>query len=100
MSSLKPSAPEVAHVFHLPLAELVSPKRLHEHQFCGEAPYWAVDVTDIVGGVEGQDWAGETPVDEVGGGNGGQARSMGSDGLVPQPVHANHRTLAMNALFC
>lgn len=65
MSSLKPSAPEVANVFHLPLAELVSPKRLHEHQFRGGTPYWALDVSDIVGGVAGQDWAGETPEDEA-----------------------------------
>ncbi|KLO19278.1 hypothetical protein SCHPADRAFT_67935 [Schizopora paradoxa] len=80
MSSLKPSAPEVAHVFHLPLAELVSPKRLHEHQFRGKLPYWAIDVTDIVGGVAGQDWAGETPVDEVGGGTEGRLEVWGLTG--------------------
>lgn len=80
MSSLKPSAPEVAHVFHLPLAELVSPKRLHEYQFRGGEPYWAVDVTDVVGGVAGQDWAGETPVDEVGGGTEGRLEVWGLTG--------------------
>lgn len=80
ISSLRPSAPEVAHVFHLPFAELISPKRLHEHKFRGDEPYWAIDVTDIVGGVAGVDWAGETPKDEIGGGRRGALEVWGLTG--------------------
>lgn len=60
MSTLKAIPPEVAYIFHLPLAELVQPVRLHLHQFRGVAPYWAVNVTDMIGG-SSVDWTVETP---------------------------------------
>lgn len=89
LSSLRASAPEVAHVFHLPLAALVQPARLRAHQFRGERPYWAIDVTDIVSSAtkgdgekkNGQvEWAGETDVDEVGGGREGKLEVWGLTG--------------------
>jgi len=79
MSSLIASAPEVAHVFALPLAALVKPTRLQHHLFRGEEPYWAIDVSDLAG-VAREAWAGETPVDEVGGGRGGRLEVWGLTG--------------------
>ena len=78
MSTLVPSAPEVAHVFHMPFTELANSSRLRMHQFRGGSPYWAVDVTDRIGG--SVKWAGETPVDEVGGGRGGKLEIWGLTG--------------------
>lgn len=78
MSALVPSAPEVAHVFHMPFTELASSSRLRMHQFRGGSPYWAVDVTDRIG--DSVKWTGETPADEVGGGRGGRLEIWGLTG--------------------
>jgi len=80
LSALKPSQPEVAQVFSLPLADLIQPARLSLHMFRGSRPYWAVDVTDIVKGVGGVDWTGATPIDEVGGGREGRLEVWGLTG--------------------
>ena len=80
LSSLTPSEPEVAKIFHLPLEELVQPARLRLHQFRGWAPYWAVDVSDIAGGDSGVDWTAETSLDEVGGGREGKLEVWGLTG--------------------
>ena len=80
LSSLTPSEPEVAQIFSLPLADIVQPARLCLHMFRGSAPYWAIDVTDLVTGVHGVDWAGTTPVDEVGGGREGRLEVWGLTG--------------------
>ena len=89
MSSLHASAPEVAHVFHISLSELVHPGRLRAHQFRGQRPYWAINVTDIVSsssaksgdiGLEAVQWAGETNIDEVGGGREGKLEVWGLTG--------------------
>lgn len=55
LSALKRGAsqPEVATVFHLPLAALAAPSRLRPYLFRGQRPYWAVDVADLVRNVEG-----------------------------------------------
>ncbi|GBE86382.1 NUDIX hydrolase domain-like protein [Sparassis latifolia] len=50
MSSLILSPSEVAHAFHLPLSDLVSPPRLRSYLFRGARPYFAVSVGDIVTG--------------------------------------------------
>ncbi|KAH8116396.1 NUDIX hydrolase domain-like protein [Phellopilus nigrolimitatus] len=92
MSSLSISAPEVAHVFHLPLVELVEARRLHEHRFRGGTPYWAVDVTDVVGRARGVDWAGGTNIDEIGGGREGRLEIWGLTGWY---VNALMRALAV-----
>lgn len=89
MSSLHASAPEVAHVFHISLSQLVHPARLRAHQFRGERPYWAINVTDLVspsaeklGNEEAKavQWAGETNMDEVGGGREGKLEVWGLTG--------------------
>ena len=93
MSSLHASAPEVAHVFHLPFSQLAQRARLRAHLFRGERPYWAVDVTDIVsssavkdgdsskgGEKKRMEWSGETDIDEVGGGRGGKLEVWGLTG--------------------
>ena len=87
MASLCPAEPEVAHVFHLPLSDLASPFRLRAHQFRGEAPYLAVNVTDIVSSTASASgsqatikWAPETEVDEVGGGRQGRLEVWGLTG--------------------
>ncbi|CAE6417501.1 Nudix hydrolase 11 Short=AtNUDT11 [Rhizoctonia solani AG-1 IB] len=54
MSSIRPSFPEVAHAFHLPLgdiADLDQKERLRVHSFRNQAPYWSIDVTDKWEGV-------------------------------------------------
>ena len=38
----------MAHVFHLPLSELIAPSRLKLHLFRGDRPYWAITVSDLV----------------------------------------------------
>ncbi|KAI5116874.1 hypothetical protein M0805_005840 [Coniferiporia weirii] len=78
MSSLSASAPEVAHIFHLELSELVQPTRLRMYQFRQRTPYWAVDITDKVEG--GVTWAGRTSMDEVGGGRDGRLEVWGLTG--------------------
>ncbi|TDL23681.1 hypothetical protein BD410DRAFT_692735, partial [Rickenella mellea] len=75
LSSLIPSAPEVAQVFHLPLEELVSPTRLRNHEFRGGTPYWAVNVSDLVGVT----WTEEV-ADEIGGGRDGRLEVWGLTG--------------------
>ncbi|CAE7154444.1 unnamed protein product [Rhizoctonia solani] len=70
MSSIRPSFPEVAHAFHLPLADIVDldqRQRLRVHSFREGAPYWSIDVTDKVSDTPGLTWAGATGIDEVGG---------------------------------
>lgn len=78
MSTLVPSTPEVAHIFHLPFAEIANPSRTRMHQFRGESPYWAVDVTDRIG--DTVRWTKEAPEDEVGGGRGGRLEIWGLTG--------------------
>jgi len=46
------SRPEVATVFHLPLAALTAPARMRSYMFRGSRPYWAIDVTDLVSTAE------------------------------------------------
>lgn len=79
MSTLTASEPEVAQIFHLPLADLVQPARLRLHQFRGWAPYWAVDVSDITG-CTNVDWGLESTTDEVGGGREGKLEVWGLTG--------------------
>ncbi|CAE6441148.1 unnamed protein product [Rhizoctonia solani] len=70
MSSIRPSFPEVAHAFHLPLADIVDldqRQRLRVHSFREGAPYWSIDVTDKVSEAPGLTWADATGVDEAGG---------------------------------
>ncbi|KAL5531615.1 hypothetical protein ACEPAG_4492 [Sanghuangporus baumii] len=92
MSSLHASAPEVAHVFHLPFSQIAQPARLRAHRFRGDRPYWAINVTDIVSSAAKHrdsdkdnekrfvEWAGETNVDEVGGGREGKLEVWGLTG--------------------
>jgi nudix motif 8 len=47
LSSLQICQREVASIFHLPLAALACPPRLHSKMFRGERPYWTIDVSDI-----------------------------------------------------
>ena len=49
LSFLKPSEPEVAHVFALPLSELASRARLRARSFRNDTnrPYWCIDVSDL-----------------------------------------------------
>lgn len=47
LSSLEISQTEVASIFHLPLAALTSPLRIHSRMFRGERPYWSIDVSDL-----------------------------------------------------
>jgi len=42
------SRSEVATAIHLPLKAFASPSRIRSSLFRASAPYWAVDVTDIV----------------------------------------------------
>jgi hypothetical protein len=71
----------VASIFHLPLASLSSPTRLRPYKFRGGVPYWAVDVSDLVGKGEGQvEWAKFTGQDEVGGGQDGRLEVWGLTG--------------------
>jgi len=48
LQGLTPSLPEVAHVFHLPLRELVRCSRQTRQLFRGDREYNAIDVTDLV----------------------------------------------------
>ncbi|CAE6425750.1 unnamed protein product [Rhizoctonia solani] len=70
MSSIRPSFPEVAHAFHLPLgdiADLDQKQRLRVHSFRDQVPYWSIDVTDKVSETPGLTWADASGIDEVGG---------------------------------
>ncbi|CAE6454626.1 unnamed protein product [Rhizoctonia solani] len=70
MSSIRPSFPEVAHAFHLSLADIVDldqRQRLRAHSFREGAPYWSIDVTDKVSGAPGLTWADASGIDEIGG---------------------------------
>ncbi|KAF8738827.1 NUDIX domain, partial [Rhizoctonia solani] len=70
MSSIRPSFPEVAHAFHLPLediADLDQKQRLRVHSFRNHEPYWSIDVTDKVSEAPGLTWTGPSGIDEVGG---------------------------------
>ncbi|CAE6527994.1 unnamed protein product [Rhizoctonia solani] len=70
MDSIRPSLPEVAHAFHLPLADIVDldqRQRLRDHSFRQGRPYWSIDVTDKVSEAPGLTWASATGIDEVGG---------------------------------
>ncbi|CAE6482047.1 unnamed protein product [Rhizoctonia solani] len=70
ISSIRPSYPEVAHVFHLTLkdiADLDQRQRLRAHSFRQGAPYWSIDVTDKVSEAPGLTWADASGIDEVGG---------------------------------
>ncbi len=83
LSSLSPSAPEVANIFHLPLSALLSPARLRSHRFRGQqgVPYWAVDVTDLVtGNGRVHEKGAEEVVDEVGEGRDGRLEVWGLTG--------------------
>ena len=50
LSSLNVCKREVASIFHLPLAALASPTRVHAKLFRGERPYWTIDVSDLAWG--------------------------------------------------
>ncbi|EPQ56440.1 hypothetical protein GLOTRDRAFT_39733 [Gloeophyllum trabeum ATCC 11539] len=82
LSHLKASAPEVAHIFHLPFAEIANPDRLRVHAFrrnLGERPYWAITVSDFV--PEAVKWASDPEQrDEIGGGQGGRLEVWGLTG--------------------
>ena len=82
ITSLHPAEAEVAHLFHLPFQELVSPVRLRAHQFRGITPYWAINVSDIVSSSAGRKitFAPETNVDEIGGGREGRLEVWGLTG--------------------
>lgn len=90
LSDLKLSPREVAHAFHLPLSELVSAPRLHQYLFRGLAPYFAIDVSDIIsdhkgGQVVSSDgqipWASDPAgQDEIGGGREGRLEVWGLTG--------------------
>lgn len=67
MSSLKPSLPEVADCFHLPLSAMVTPSRLKIRIFRGQRTYCAIKVSDLVAGSDVR-WESDTEIDEVGGG--------------------------------
>jgi hypothetical protein len=49
LTALKPSEPEVAHIFALPLSELASRARLRARSFRNDTarPYWCIDVSDL-----------------------------------------------------
>jgi nudix motif 8 len=76
MSTLVLSPREVAHTFHLTLAEARAPKRISLHHFRGRRPYWAVDVTDFA------PLAAPAPYvrDEAGGGRSGRLEVWGLTG--------------------
>ncbi|KDN42830.1 hypothetical protein RSAG8_06584, partial [Rhizoctonia solani AG-8 WAC10335] len=68
MSSIRPAFPEVAHTFHLPLADIADlgkKQRLRTHSFGDGTPYWSIDVTDKVSGAPGLTWASISGIDEV-----------------------------------
>lgn len=70
MSSIRPSLPEVAHAFHLPLSDIAGlgqEQRLRVHSFRDQEPYWSIDVTDKVSEVPGLTWASPSGINEVGG---------------------------------
>ncbi|KAF8889374.1 NUDIX hydrolase domain-like protein, partial [Infundibulicybe gibba] len=74
---------EVDSVFHLPLAALVAPSRLHSHMFRGQRPYWAIDVTDFARPVNVRLKEGVVNIterDEVGGGRDGRLEVWGLTG--------------------
>lgn len=84
------SKTEVAHAFHLSLSDLRSASRLHEYTFRGGAPYFAVDVSDIMtrhttGEVVSSNgpvpWASDPEQrDEIGGGREGRLEVWGLTG--------------------
>ncbi|KAI0766570.1 NUDIX hydrolase domain-like protein [Trametes elegans] len=90
LSALTLSPREVAHAFHLPLAALLSPPRLHAYLFRGARPYYAVSVADIVRGpgavhADARDpavrWTDDPARrDEVGGGREGRLEVWGLTG--------------------
>ena len=91
LASLTLSPFEVAHAFHLPLTALRSASRLHPYLFRGARPYYAVDVSDVVGGTGAvhSDGFGSADVrwasvpkqrDEVGGGREGRLEVWGLTG--------------------
>jgi hypothetical protein len=90
LSSLELSKNEVAHAFHLPLSDLLSATRLHEYMFRGGAPYFAVDVSDIITKhVSGEVVSSDGPItwahdpdqrDEIGGGKEGRLEVWGLTG--------------------
>lgn len=47
MTSLSPSSPEVAHFFHLPFSDMITPARVRVDRFRGIQPYWAINVSDL-----------------------------------------------------
>lgn len=77
LTSLTISQPEVATIFHLPLAALISHARLKPHHFRGGRPYWAIDVSDLVppgGPCESSDTRGQSEI------NGGRLEVWGLTG--------------------
>ena len=77
LAALTISQPEVATVFHLPLAAFISHGRLRPHQFRGGRPYWAIDVSDLVppgGPWESSDTRGQSEI------NGGSLEVWGLTG--------------------
>ncbi|KAH7929121.1 hypothetical protein BV22DRAFT_1003470 [Leucogyrophana mollusca] len=78
LTSLTISHPEVACVFHLPLSALASPARLKTDLFRGQKPYWAVEVSDLVQGVEWAPNPDNHP--EIGGGRDGRLEVWGLTG--------------------
>lgn len=79
VASLRPSMPEVAHCFHLPLSAMLSPARLTTDIFRGARPYSRIKVSDLVAGF-GLTWENNTGVNEVGGGMDGELEVWGLTG--------------------
>jgi hypothetical protein len=75
LTTLQLSAKEVAQVFHLPLSEAVNHSRLKIHPLrrVDTAPYWAVDVSDLLSSshiekgeaVISEEKAGDAPEDAI-----------------------------------
>ncbi|KAH9840223.1 uncharacterized protein C8Q71DRAFT_795355 [Rhodofomes roseus] len=89
LSTLTLSPAEVAHAFHLPMAAVVSPPRLHTYLFRAARPYFAVSVADLVSGPHavhsGPDiapkWTNDPQQrDEIGGGREGRLEVWGLTG--------------------
>ncbi|EDR14643.1 uncharacterized protein LACBIDRAFT_305483 [Laccaria bicolor S238N-H82] len=71
---------EVATVFHLSLAELVSPSRQRSSLFREERPYYAFDVTDLVQQTDVVFPTIKSDVDEIGTGTDGRLEVWGLTG--------------------
>ncbi|KZT27809.1 hypothetical protein NEOLEDRAFT_1059915 [Neolentinus lepideus HHB14362 ss-1] len=82
LSDLRASAPEVAHIFHLPFTEVTNPDRLRVHDFRRQVdqPYWAITMSDFISG-GATEWASDSlQRDKIGGGRGGRLEVWGLTG--------------------